>query len=354
MANVVCDLKIDALNREQIYGSIPFWSSENENLLNHHVPDISNGIGKQEICFSKDARMEWINWEPKIDGKPIYVDHFIPNKDVLIGRSYVNKTIFYANRQLTILATKRYEGSYKFQSTFKDSYIKWLTSTDSSRVGLEKLHKVGNHIENLTDEQKKSLCDIMEEDCFRTIQRRDLHSFDILTAAEFDAIVLERFGRLALSGYPVIPVGHLQVCLVATCVYDYTKVLMKILNPRQGQTFSTVQANVGEQDLTIILTEKGKPQLIYYGHSYRINRRNERIDKIYWRCVRKECKAKLSTNLDCTLITDPPTEHAEAPNPNASDTYQSCYFSHSSELYIHAENNTKCSSKEFVSLPKSP
>ncbi|KII62285.1 hypothetical protein RF11_07566 [Thelohanellus kitauei] len=73
------------------------------------------------------------------------------------------------------------------------------------------------------------------------------------------------------------------------------------------------------KDLTIIFTEKGKPQLIYYGHSYRINRRNERIDKIYWRCVRKECKAKLSTNLDCTLITDPPTEHAEAPNPNASD-----------------------------------
>ncbi|KII69945.1 hypothetical protein RF11_15729 [Thelohanellus kitauei] len=49
----------------------------------------------------------------------------------------------------------------------------------------------------------------------------------------------------------------------------------------------------GSSDLTIILTEKGKPQLIYYGHSYRINRRNESIDKIYWRCVRKECKANV-------------------------------------------------------------
>ncbi|KII71875.1 hypothetical protein RF11_13435 [Thelohanellus kitauei] len=41
----------------------------------------------------------------------------------------------------------------------------------TERGRIEKLPKGGNHRGKLTDQQKESLCDILEEDCWRTIQR---------------------------------------------------------------------------------------------------------------------------------------------------------------------------------------
>ncbi|KII63752.1 hypothetical protein RF11_14569 [Thelohanellus kitauei] len=68
---------------------------------------------------------------------------------------------------------------------------------------VEKFPKSGNRTAKLTDEQKKSLCDILEEDCSRTIQRICDPCFEspgstkgfIIGETCFQVNMIRRYGR---------------------------------------------------------------------------------------------------------------------------------------------------------------
>ncbi|KII67707.1 hypothetical protein RF11_07334 [Thelohanellus kitauei] len=70
----------------------------------------------------------------------------------------VNQTVSNELRLLIIAALNHRKNFQKFKLYLIDGRI-------------EKLPKGGNHRAKLTDEQKESLCGILEEDCSRTIQR---------------------------------------------------------------------------------------------------------------------------------------------------------------------------------------
>jgi hypothetical protein len=88
--------------------------------------------------------------------------------------------------------------------------------------------------------------------------------------------------------------------------------------------------------IIVFLMNRGEKVLIHNGFKYQKNR--QRTESIYWRCWRKECKAKLRTNIFDLNNMNPNTSYPDAPGyPNPIDihaTHVNYMYKYPSSLFV--------------------
>ncbi|KII61046.1 hypothetical protein RF11_10979 [Thelohanellus kitauei] len=81
-------------------------------------------LTEQLIYVSRDGGNTRVLWRPTFHNNPIYVDEIIPMNDVLFAVSKINKTYFYADKQLNVFSFNRYEqDAILVPSLFDSAYI---------------------------------------------------------------------------------------------------------------------------------------------------------------------------------------------------------------------------------------
>ena len=66
--------------------------------------------------------------------------------------------------------------------------------------------------------------------------------------------------------------------------------------------------------MELVKSTKGKDMIIY--NDYRFRKDKSAPNKIYWRCINKNCKSRLTTGLDYNQISQNGIEHNHPPSPN--------------------------------------
>ncbi|KII74262.1 hypothetical protein RF11_05737 [Thelohanellus kitauei] len=63
---------------------------------------------RQVIGISMDSGKSFLRWRPTYKNQPLYVDEFVPIKNILFGISALNRTLFYVDRELDIFSIIKY------------------------------------------------------------------------------------------------------------------------------------------------------------------------------------------------------------------------------------------------------
>ncbi|KII62485.1 hypothetical protein RF11_16123 [Thelohanellus kitauei] len=104
--------------------------TDNVIVIIHPRQSVNVSISNKRIFVSRNEGKTYARKRYMNDGKPIYVERYIPTKDILVGISSTNHTILYLNMKLTLFATRIYDlFTYIYQSTFEASYFCKLEKT---------------------------------------------------------------------------------------------------------------------------------------------------------------------------------------------------------------------------------
>ncbi|KII61119.1 Vacuolar protein sorting/targeting protein 10 [Thelohanellus kitauei] len=113
-----------------------FWiEAPNYLLIYFRKTNEASDTPNERIYLSKDGGNSFTLWSPTYNGNPIYIDEFVATKNILFGKSNINRLFFYVDSNLKILSAEPLErNELAIPSLFNPPYIIKLVLTDITGV----------------------------------------------------------------------------------------------------------------------------------------------------------------------------------------------------------------------------